>query len=390
MGSATRPVAEDAPLVGVQRGAAELAAHSRLAPSGAPQWVPCPGSLILQEQFPEEEGVEAQEGTAAHWIFAEELAGREAGPLASNGIATNDEMREAAAIYVEDVQKVFATLDANAIMQVEYKTKAPSIHDLCWGTLDTTIYDWGHDTIYLWDFKYGHGFVEVFENWQTVCYLAGILDEINSTKEYTIIIRIVQPRWYGGPPVREWKTTSSRIREMVRQANASAHEALGDNPRTHVGPHCKYCTGRHACKALQIAAIDAVETSSDARPLVLAPPELGLELRLLKQASALLEMRLAGLESQAMAELRAGKIVPGWAIEHSQGREEWIKPSTEVIALGDMLGVKLGKDPAPLTPAQARKAGMPADVVAQYCRRKTGEAKLTPVSTVAARAAFGG
>ena len=106
-------------------------------------------------------------------------------------------------------------------------------------------------------------------------------------------------------------------------------------------------------------------------------------------ARQLLESRITGLEAQIEAGLAGGVSIPGWSIERAPGREDWVKPVSEALVLGDLCGVTLAK-PGAITPAQARKAGVPADLVAAYAARKPGTAKLIQISTDDARRAFGG
>lgn len=42
--------------------------HARLSPSRAHRYIPCPGSVILEEEYPDTGSVFADEGTAAHWL----------------------------------------------------------------------------------------------------------------------------------------------------------------------------------------------------------------------------------------------------------------------------------------------------------------------------------
>ena len=40
--------------------------HARLSASGSAKWLNCPGSVALEEQFPNVSSEEAKEGTKAH------------------------------------------------------------------------------------------------------------------------------------------------------------------------------------------------------------------------------------------------------------------------------------------------------------------------------------
>jgi hypothetical protein len=374
------------------------AAHSVLAPSSADRWVPCPGSVPLEAQYPEDDSLEAKEGTAAHWFASQSLKlalGQiEAfdDKIAPNGIPIDDEMREGVPTYVEDVLKTHAVYGERKTLVVEHQVKCPSVHADNWGTTDAALYDQETATIHIWDFKWGHGFVEVFENWQLLDYLAGVLDELKEDRpEYKIILRIVQPRSYHKDgPIREWKLTSTQAREYTRHLNSAAHEARGNNPATRPGLHCTHCLARHACKALQATDLDIVDRSSDATPLDLPPAALGKELSALRRARALLDARISGLESQAEAEIRKGVSVPGWTIEHTTGREQWARSDEEILLLGEMLGIKLDAGVKLVTPNQARKLGLDETMCREYSERRAGAAKLVPVSTVAARKAFAG
>ena len=41
-------------------------AHARLSASGAHRWYHCPGSVTLEESFPDRGSIYAEEGTLAH------------------------------------------------------------------------------------------------------------------------------------------------------------------------------------------------------------------------------------------------------------------------------------------------------------------------------------
>ena len=364
-------------------------AHSILAPSAAFRWVKCPGSAKLSALFPEDEhGEAAAEGTAAHYAASYFLAnGHWPMSLAApNGVAITEEMKVNLQPYLDSVEPARHFPDG---VKLEERIVATSVHPDVWGTADAYALHAPSKTVYLWDLKYGHGIVEAWENWQLVAYASALLDLV--TPEWTFVLRIVQPRaFHRDGVVRTWSLTAAELRTYARDLHTAAHEAMGNNPQVVVGAYCKFCPARHACLAAQSSALEAEQQSFQAVPLVLSPAGLSLELSLLRRAQERLTARLTGLEAQALSEIRAGKVVPGWTIEHTNGREEWTKPTADVLALGALFGVSLGKPPEPITPRQARDAGVSADIIAAYSQRKTGTAKLTPVSTSKARQAFGG
>lgn len=362
--------------------------HSSLAPSSASRWVHCPGSIQMAAAFPEDRtgNTAAEEGTAAHWV-AQYAIGEGSWPEATtapNGIAITEEMKGHLTSYVELVRS-----KSSLGIRLEDRLSAPDVHAQVWGTADAFAFDHNLKIGYLWDLKYGYRAIESFENWQLVAYAAGLMHQIGiDAVNWKFVLTIVQPRaFHREGVVRSWTATATQLGPLIRQLRVAAEEAMGNHPTATAGPHCKYCPAQYDCPASLNAAADAVETSETATPVGLTPAAMAFELRLLRRAQMNLENRLAAIEAQAMSEIRAGKIVPGWSIEHANGREEWVKSTEEVLAMGELFGVKLAK-PDAITPAQARKAGMAADVVAQYSARKTGAAKLVPISTTAARKAF--
>jgi len=85
--------------------------------------------------------------------------------------------------------------------------------------------------------------------------------------------------------------------------------------------------------------------------------------------------------------MKRGQHVPHYHVEHGAGREVWNKPAAEVLTLGQLYGVDLGKPVEPITPTQARERfGI---VTAGFTTRGTGEAKLVADSPYQAMKIFG-
>lgn len=365
--------------------------HSRLSPSGASRWVKCPGAVIMGEQFPEPKdrrNEAAEEGTASHWVGSEVLEGKptpQVGQTAPNGIVIDLEMIEGAMVYVDAVRQVAG----GAPLQVESRLNAAYVHPECWGTTDCWFDLPGKREIHVWDYKYGFGVVDPFENWQLICYAAGVIEKSSVTIDTDLVLHIVQPRpFHVMGPHRTWRVKASALNEYFIKLSTAANQALGLNPPTVSGEQCKYCNARHACPAAQRAGMFSLEYSGLAVAELLSPEALAMELRTMQRAANAIQYRLTGLQAQAESCIKAGGLVPGWALQQGQGRAAWTKPADEIFALGDMMGIDLRADPAAVTPAVARKRGIDADLLKAYSAAADSGVKLVQTTDSLASRVF--
>ncbi len=346
----------------------------------------------MQAAFPDSgDDLPAMEGTAAHWVFEQIFAGRTpaVGESAPNGILVTDEMLDGAELFVDTVRSM---VPSDARLYIEDKLMMSNvIHENNWGTPD--VFAVSH-AIWLFDFKFGHKYVEEFENWQCIDYVAGIYQACQPSgglSDDTVVnITICQPRAYNrGSPVRTWTTTIGALKPYWEKLRAAASMAMCDEAPCVPGDWCDPgCNGRHACEALQRAALAEVPKAFSSIPLVLPPLAAAREYRAMKRAATMLEARMTGLEQQLLNLCRSGTDVPYFSIERAQGRQRWTRPVPEVIALGSLYGLKLDK-PSVITPKQSVKLGVPAGVVAQMSDEPLGEWRLVEVTTDKARKAFG-
>ena len=367
--------------------------HSPLAPSSMARTVQCPGSVVMQQRYPEPDGPAAQEGTAAHWVFAEQLkrwpeSDVVVGEIAPNGVVVDQEMIDGAAMMTEHI------IERMPRSQIEQPLSIAGLHRDCWGTPDarSTMIDPQGYTIKIADLKYGHGFVDVWENWQLLSYARGTLDllKIDGMAEQRTMfeLTIVQPRSYHRDgPIRTWRMPAVDLRGYWNRATAACEEALGPNPSTRAGSECKHCSARHACPTLQAVALDAVDAAGTAVALDLPIDAAAHEKRRLDWAITLLEARSSGLEQQLLDAMKRGQHVPHYHVEHGAGREVWNKPAPEVITLGQLYCIDLSKPPQAITPTQARALGVNVD---GWTTRGMGEAKLVADSPFQAARIFGG
>jgi hypothetical protein len=365
----------------------------KLYGSSAGRWQPCPGSIKLSELYPvlpddDSNEEERAEGIAAHWAGEELLRGEliAVGQIAKNGVPLTDEMIEGAELYAEVV--------GDEIGHIEQRLIATRIHpeNIC--IPDHFVYNPVERVIRVHEYKFGHGFVEVFENWQLIDNVAAIMDSLNinghDDQHIDVEMTVVQPRSYHRDgPVRTWRVRASELRGYHNKLRASAEATMHLDAPVTVGNQCKNCPARHVCPALQRAALSAIDESERSTPLELTPEALGLELRMVQRAQKMLSARSSGLEAAVLATFRKGVIVPGYRAEQGKGRKAWTKPASDVISMAKMLGVDVAKPPEAMTPAQAIKAGMPVEVVEAIAKAPTGEMKAVPDDGSLARKVFG-
>jgi len=383
--------------------------HAPLPPSAAARWRRCPGSAKLEAAYPDLSDKEAAaEGTAVHWVMESLLrpdnphVPPKPGDVAPNGVTITQAMLDGAMMLAQDV---VATLGQSwhMLAEVERRVTIPRVHKDNWGTPDVKAW-FSATRLHIWDLKWGFGLVEVFENDQLIDYAAGALSEQNerrqaagltavSESDIEVVMRIVQPRaFHPDGPIREWRVKATDLRAHIHALHLAAEEAMGDNPTCVPNPvSCEHCTARHVCDALQRTSYRGMDIARRALPVEMKPGAIGLELRLLHDTAKLIEARKSGLEQQVESLLRAGQPVPHWMMAPGQSREKWQDgKDREIITLGQMYGIDVAKPPEAITPSQAKKAGLPADVVAAYSLRPSGVMKLTVDDGSHARRIFGG
>lgn len=334
---------------------------------------------------------EDAEGEAAHEIGAH-IIGRYAigdsnikasnyvDKIASNGIVYTQEMYEGAKMYADNVGEVmlFLAIFGGPNFGIERRIDIPVIHQLSFGTPDMFLYDQRTQTIYIWDFKFGYIIHEVYENWQLLNYLAGLITELQINglmdQRITVHMRVIQPRAnHRDGPVREWVTKLSDLRGYFNILNANAHISLSTKSELHTGSHCRFCSARHACEPALKAGMGLFEVTAKPLPLELSTQALGVQLAIVRRAIDQLNYLESGYAEQIKSLIASGQRVPGWVAEMGRGRLTWKKPINEIIVLGDMLKKELRKPDQAITPNQAIKLGVDQNIVFLYSDKpKTG------------------
>lgn len=370
--------------------------HALLAPSAAARWVVCAGSVLMEAMHPKPDTQDSREGEASHWAGSEMLSNRPVcvGLVAPNGVTLDEDMIEGAEMYVDHIDEVLQRYGrTRADLVVERRTYMPDIHKENHGTPDCWLYIAEHGMLFVFDYKYGHRFVEVFENWQIMDYANGVMTELGidglADQHLTVNLTIVQPRSYHRDgPIRTWSTQAAMLRGHFDILKMAAERALQPGAPCTVNPECYDCAGRHNCEALQKAGYRGMHIAGSATPVDMSPAAVGIELSMLQDAARMIKARMTGLEEQVISFIKTGKSVPGHRMEDSAGREAWSKPVAEVVQLEALFGVKLRKD-ALITPKQAVKAGLPQDLVAAYSHTPSRGMHLVADDGTKARKIFG-
>ena len=294
------------------------------------------------------------------------------GHTTPNGVLITQEMAEACEQYIADC------IALPGGHSEKFLSCAESIDENNYGTPDY-YYVLGNRII-LYDFKYGHKYVEVYENLQLANYIIAIIENhfpIEHCENLDIEARIYQPRCYHqSGPVRSWRPTFEDMTRLTNQLKQAAQSALALNPPCITGDHCRYCRAASACTTLQQAALDLVDREGDGTTHELTPEVLGRELRTLLAAESRIQMRREALEAQALHILTRGDRVPGFAVQHAKGRERFTVDADHVVTLCNWYGVDALAPKETRTPAQLRKLGVPAEVLQPITERIRGAAKL--------------
>lgn len=384
-------------------------AHANLAPSSAPIWGNCSGSVRAQAGRPSLDTIESRDGTAAHWVGSEVLLNRKIpgrgaaecaaylGQTAPNGVVIDAKMVDGAGTYVAEVAEVCDRFDAWGDLRVEARVSMPGIHPDNWGTLDAALYLPARNTLFLWDYKHGHRVRRAGGDLQMADYLAGLADDYridgHLAQHTYVVMRIVQPFAYSGRgPVSEWAGMLTDARPLWNKLSHMAHEAL-HNPTLTTGVWCRDCLARVDCAAALRAGHAFVDFVNEPYEMhSMRGHNLAVEREILRAGVAVAQSRLEAIEAELHYRIARGDTDSGLTLEATRGALEWSVPPSVAVGVARQLGVD-AETRGVMTPTQTLAAA-PADVrpmlkhvLNDVTRRATGKPKLVPaVESMAARA----
>lgn len=363
--------------------------------SDALTWMKCHGSHAAQIQNPGPPGELSQsklEGRACHEVaqklFRNEPFSDIVGSLSQDGIVITQELFEAAREYYNDVWGYCNSHGVTGKWHIEEHLDLSDWQDGWFAIPDAWVYEAQSRTLVIWDGKFGHSLVEVFEHWPMIIYAMGLCKEL---KPDVVEMRIVQPRgFHSDGVVRKWAITFDELMSYSGDVLDALEKVLSDSPTCTPGPHCKTCTARANCDALQRTGYDNIDYVAQLQTHTLSGHSLGVELKMLQRAQEMIKMRLSGLEEQALHEIKQGQHVPFYSAKPTYGRKRWKKeiPVEQVIMMGDLMGQDLRKPVELDTPAQCIKKGIDPAVVEQYAETPATGVKLEPVTERGIKSVF--
>jgi len=314
-------------------------AHSVLGASKAHRWITCPGSVRLEEKFPDTTSPAAAEGTAAHALaevcLTMNLAPEQYIGSTVEGHLVDEHMAGHVATYIDYINMHPGVHYFE--VKVDYSAYAPGGY----GTADCVSFADG--VMRVIDLKYGLG-VKVFadDNAQLKLYALGAFLEHGFDFQVDVIeMTIVQPR------LDHIDTAIVRVKDLLAWARnvvkPAAELAMTDDaPFNPNEGACRFCKAKASCKALADHNLIAVQGEFDnldealeqRSPDTLNPEEIA---ELLQKAD-LITSWATSLKEHAATTLFNGGVIPGYKVVSGRSHRKWVDDEKAAYEVHKLLG----------------------------------------------------
>ena len=236
--------------------------HALLSASSSKQWLNCPPSARLQENFPNESSVYAEEGTFAHSIceykVKKYLHERVRRPQSEEFYT--EELEQSTDAYYEFVVGGVEEMKQNGcepLVLVEERVDYSHIAPSGFGTADMLII--GHDAegrgiLHICDYKNGKGvFVDAHHNSQMMLYAIGALHAYGYIYPIEIVrMTIIQPRLDNISTYECSREELEAWGESIKDTAKMAYEGKGEQK---AGDWCRFCRAKPVCRACKEEAL---------------------------------------------------------------------------------------------------------------------------------------
>ncbi|MBR1868670.1 MAG: DUF2800 domain-containing protein [Bacteroidales bacterium] len=233
-----------------------MAKHAVLSASASKQWLNCPPSARLQENFPNESSVYAEEGTFAHEVceykVKKYLHERVKRPQSEEFYT--EEIDQITVVYADFVIGVIEEMKAagcQPLVLVEERLDYSHIAPSGFGTGDMVIIgvdEEGKGLLHICDFKTGSGvFVSADHNTQMMLYALGAIHAYGYIYDIqTVRMTIIQPRLEN---ISTFTCTAKELTEWGESIKPVAKMAYEGKGEQHPGDWCRFCRAKPMCKA---------------------------------------------------------------------------------------------------------------------------------------------
>lgn len=225
--------------------------HALLSASSSKQWLHCPPSARLQENFPNESSVFAEEGTFAHSVceykVKKYLHKRVKRPHSEE--YENEEIENITDVYAEFVISEIERMKAehgSCLALVEERLDYSEIAPSGFGTGDMVLLSPGE--LHVCDFKAGKGvFVEADHNSQMMLYgTAAVLAYDYLFNIEKVSMTIIQPRLDN---ISTFTCTKQELMDWAESIKPIAKLAFEGKGEQKPGDWCRFCRAKHVCRA---------------------------------------------------------------------------------------------------------------------------------------------
>ena len=235
--------------------------HAILSASSSKRWLNCTPSARLEQNFPNESSVYAEEGTAAHALgeyklrkYLHERVQRPTSAFDSEEMENNTDIY--AEFIISQIERIKETCSHPLVMveeRLDYSYLVPG----GFGTGDCVII--ADETLYVLDYKNGKGvFVSCDHNPQMMLYALGAYHAYGYLYDIRkVSMTIIQPRLEN---ISTFECTVDELLDWgesyVRPRAKLAFEGKGEQVP---GDWCRFCRARCACKACAQEALALVK-----------------------------------------------------------------------------------------------------------------------------------
>ena len=331
-------------------------AHAKLSPSGAHRWMRCPGSVVLEAEYPDVGSSYAREGTAAHELAAlvlesppataQDYVGKRI-EFEDDGETVHWPITQDMADHVDDYVRLVRERAKGKTLFVECRLPIGHItgETGATGTSDVVIIDHANKTIEVIDLKFGMGVrVSAEDNEQTQLYALGALEEYGLLGDFNHVAMLIhQPRLNH---VSEWVITVDQLMgfgedtaaaaENCRAAEMASIGEAGDlTLADFLEPsekQCRFCKAKATCPALRAEVVEVVGGSAAATLDEFAdftPETVDMQtgdnyLPIAMAKVSLVEDWCKAVRAEVERRLLAGQNVDGYKlVEGKRGARKW-------------------------------------------------------------------